>query len=278
MTFLARPATDTQITHARRLWLYAFAVVALVYLLAPPLIVIPLSFSPTANPQFPPKAFSLRWYQAVLASRELADAASMSVKDATLTMLIVTPIGTAAAYATMLARSAVANIVAALLTLPMMVPAILVGIGLYFVYVAIGLNDTLTGVVLAHVTLALPYVYVLVASRLKSYDFTQERAAQSLGATRFQAFLRVTLPQIKISIASAAALSFIFAFDESVVSYFIATGNASTLPRRLFVALQVGFDPTIAAVSTGLILFAIVVVTITQLMPTGAAASAGVRK
>lgn len=278
MTFLFRPATDTQITHARRLWLYVFVFLALVFLLAPPLLVIPMSFSATANPQFPPKTFSLRWYEAVINSREWAEAAVMSVKDATLTTLIVVPLGVAAAYSTLSARTSSTRFVAAVMTLPMMMPAILVGIGLYFVYVAIGLNDTLAGLVLAHVGMALPYVYVLVMARLKSYDFRQEMAAQSLGATRLQAFLRVTLPQIKVSIFAAASLAFIFAFDESVVSYFIATGSASTLPRKMFVSLQIGLDPTIAAVSTGLIMVAVLVVAITQLVPAGAPGQTGAVK
>ena len=258
MTFLFRPATDTQITHARRLWLYVFVFLALVFLLAPPLLVIPMSFSATANPQFPPKTFSLRWYEAVINSREWAEAAVMSVKDATLTTLIVVPLGVAAAYSTLSARTSSTR--------------------LYFVYVGMGLNDTLAGLVLAHVGMALPYVYVLVMARLKSYDFRQEMAAQSLGATRLQAFLRVTLPQIKASIFAAAALAFIFAFDESVVSYFIATGSASTLPRKMFVSLQIGLDPTIAAVSTGLIMVAVLVVAITQLVPAGATGQTGALK
>lgn len=176
-----------------------------------------------------------------------------------------------------MARAATAKVLATIMTLPMMLPAILIGIGLYFVYAPIGLNNNLAGLVVGHVSLSLPYVYVLLVSRLKSFDFHQELAAQSLGATRLQSFLRVTLPQIRITIVSAALLAFIFSFDEGVLSYFIATGNSSTLPRRMFLSLQFGVDPTIAAISTGLILFTIVVVSFVQLAanaarPTGATA------
>jgi putative spermidine/putrescine transport system permease protein len=255
MGFLTAPATDTQITHLRRLWLYAFAAAALAFLMLPTLLIVPMSFTASAFLEFPPHAWSLRWYRAYLDSQDWRDATVISLQAATLTMVFATPCGL---------------VVAAIVTLPMIMPAILVGIGLYLVYVPLDLNNSLTGLVLGHTSLAIPYVYVITLARLKTFDFRQERAAQSLGCTRLRAFLSVTLPQVRTSVVSAALLAFIFSFDEGVVAYFIATGSNSTLPRRMFLALQFGVDPTIAAISSGLMLLTILVAVTSHLLQSGA--------
>src|SRR5262245_54904961 len=151
----------------RRLWLYVFAALALAFLLVPTLLIVPMSFSGSAI-EFPPRTLSLRWYQAFFASRDWTEAALTSLKDATLTALIVTPCGVAAAYCTVQSSSRTAKWLAGVLTLPMMMPAVLLAIGLYFVYATVGLNNTLPGLVIAHVGLTMPYVFVLTLSRLKS--------------------------------------------------------------------------------------------------------------
>ena len=251
---LSAPATDTQIPHFHRLWLYAFAAAALAFLVLPTLLIVPMSFTASAFLEFPPHVWSLRWYRAYLESQEWRQATVISLQVATLTMVFATPVGLAAAYGTLTCHVRAARAVAAIVTLPMIMPAVLIGIGLYLVYVPLGLNNSLTGLVLAHTSLTIPYVYVITLARLKVYEFRQELAAQSLGCTRLQAFLRVTLPQVRTSVIAAALLAFIFSFDEGVVAYFIATGSESTLPRRMFLALQFGVDPTIAAISSCLIL------------------------
>jgi putative spermidine/putrescine transport system permease protein len=270
MGVLTAPATDTQITHLRRLWLYAFAAAALAFLVLPTLLIVPMSFTASAFLEFPPHTWSLRWYRAYLDSQDWRDATVISLQAATLTMMFATPCGLAAAYGTLASNGRAARAVATIVTLPMIMPAILIGIGLYLVYVPLGLNNSLTGLVLGHTSLAIPYVYVITLARPKTFDFRQERAAQSLGCTRLRAFLSVTLPQVRTSVVSAALLAFIFSFDEGVVAYFIATGSNSTLPRRMFLALQFGVDPTIAAISSGLMLLAILVAVTSHVLQSGA--------
>ncbi len=270
MGVLTAPATDTQITHLRRLWLYAFAAAALAFLVLPTLLIVPMSFTASAFLEFPPHTWSLRWYRAYLDSQDWRDATVISLQAATLTLMFATPCGLAAAYGTLASNGRAARAVATIVTLPMIMPAILIGIGLYLVYVPLGLNNSLTGLVLGHTSLAIPYVYVITLARPKTFDFRQERAAQSLGCTRLRAFLSVTLPQVRTSVVSAALLAFIFSFDEGVVAYFIATGSNSTLPRRMFLALQFGVDPTIAAISSGLMLLAILVAVTSHVLQSGA--------
>ena len=150
--------------------------------------------------------------------------------------------------------------------LPLIIPGILIAIGIFLLYAQLGLNNTLTGIVLAHSVVAIPLVVITVASSLKSYDMNQEMVARSLGASRPWAFLTVTLPQIKISVISGALLAFITSLDEVVISLFIAGGDNATLTRRMFNALRDEIDPTIAAISTLLILMSVLLLGLTQLL------------
>lgn len=250
MRWLSAPASETQITHRQRLWLYAFAVVTMTLLVAPTLIVIPMSFSASQYLEFPPREWSLRWYANYFDSIEWMQATMTSLKAGTLTMLLATPIGVMAAYGLQVSRHRWANATFALLITPMMVPVILIAIGAFYAYVQIGLVNSLAGLVFAHSVLALPLVLIVVTAALKTYDMNQEAAARSLGATRLTAFLTVTLPQIRFSVITAALLAFLTSFDEVIIAMFVSGGNNSTLTRNMFNALRDQIDPTIAAIST----------------------------
>ena len=147
---------------------------------------------------------------------------------------------------------------------PMIVPVILVAIAVFYVYVKLKLVNSLTGIVLAHSMLALPLVMLVVTSALKSYDMNQEMVARSLGASRARAFLSVTLPQIRFAVISGALLSFLTSFDEVVLSMFVSGGSNSTLTRNMFNALRDQIDPTIAAISTLMIVVTTVLLMLSQ--------------
>jgi putative spermidine/putrescine transport system permease protein len=149
--------------------------------------------------------------------------------------------------------------------MPMIVPIILVGIAVFYVYVQLKLVNTLTGIVLAHSVLAIPLVLLLVTSALKSYDMSQELAARSLGASRPRAFLTVTLPQIRFAVVTGAILAFLMSFDEIIVAMFVSGGANSTLTRNMFASLRDQIDPTIAAISTLMILITSALLAIAQL-------------
>jgi putative spermidine/putrescine transport system permease protein len=263
---LRRPATETQITHLGRLWLYVVGALVLLFLILPSLLVIPLSFSDSRYLAFPPPGWSTRWYEAYFNSREWWDATRASFVAATLTMLISTVLGTLAAYSLHTSQSRLTQIIYAAFMLPLIIPGILIAIGVFLLFARLGLNNTMTGIVLAHSVMAIPLVVITVASGLKSYDMAQEMAARSLGASRPWAFLTVTLPQIKVSVVSGALLAFITSLDEVVISLFIAGGENSTLTRRMFNALRDEIDPTIAAISSLLILLSVVLLGLTQFL------------
>jgi putative spermidine/putrescine transport system permease protein len=265
--WLRAPATATQVTHGSRLWLYVVAVLVLVFLVVPTLLVIPMSFSASQYLEFPPRHWSLRWYQSFFASAAWMQATATSLKAGLLTGLLATPLGTLAAYGLLQSRTRLAGALTMLLLTPIVVPVILIGIGVFYAYVKLHLVNTLAGLVLAHSMLAVPVVTMVVSAALRTFDMNQELVARSLGASRPRAFLLVTLPQIRFTVATGAVLAFLTSFDEIVVSLFISGGDNPTLTRNMFNALRDQVDPTIAAISTIIVVVTSLLLVATQLLP-----------
>lgn len=261
---LNTPATSTQVTHGQRLWLYATVALVMAFLVIPCILVIPMSFSDSQYLEFPPRSLSLRWYEAFFTSPEWIQSAVVSLKVAGLTTVLATVLGTLASYGLYKATSLFTPLTRGLLMLPMMIPLIFVAIGVFFVYARFGLNNTITGLVLAHTTLAIPFVMIAVGNGLKSFDPNLERAARSLGASPVTAFLTVTLPQIRISVFSGMLFAFVTSFDEVVVSLFVSSGANSTLTKRMFANIRDQVDPTVAAISSMLVALSIVVLIAAQ--------------
>lgn len=248
--WLRQPASETQVTHRQRLWLYLFAGIVMILLVAPTVIVIPMSFSDSQYLEFPPQTWSTRWYENYFGSAEWMRATATSLKAAVLTMLVATPIGVLAAYGLHASKVAFIRVTFVLLITPMMVPVVLIAIGAFYAYVKLQILYTMTGLVLAHTLLAIPLVVIVTGSALKSYDMTQEDAARSLGAPRWKAFLTITLPQIRFAVVTSALLAFLTSFDEVVIAMFVSGGDNPTLTRNMFNALRDQIDPTIAAISS----------------------------
>ena len=145
-------------------------------------------------------------------------------------------------------------------------PPLLYAIRVFFVYARIGHKPhTIQGLIVAHTLVAIPFVVITMTAGFKSYDMSQEMVARSLGANRFTAFMTVTLPQIKLSVISSALLAFIVSFDEVILSIFLSAGEVATLTRVMFSTLRDDVDPTIAAVSSLLLIIATVPPLVLQL-------------
>ncbi|MBT4778298.1 MAG: ABC transporter permease [Rhodobacteraceae bacterium] len=273
MSFLNRNVSETQIRFKDRLWLYIFSIIVLLLLIVPSLVVIPMSFSGSQYLEFPPKSFSLRWYEAYFFSsadtglgfNDWMGATWTSIKVAVLTIFVATPIGTMAAYGLSNSSAKVRGILFPIMISPMMVPIILVAIGLFYFFVQFKMVNSITGLVLGHSLVAMPLVLIIVLSALRNYDMNQEKVARSLGASRLRAFFEITLPQIKFSIISACLISFLTSFDEVIISLFVSGGDNSTITRAMFLALRDQIDPTIAAISTVLIVISSGLLLLTQL-------------
>jgi putative spermidine/putrescine transport system permease protein len=233
-----------------RIALLLFCSLVLLYLILPVLVIVPMSFSSARFLTFPPPSLSLRWYQEYLGNAAWMQATRVTLTVAALTVLIATPLGVAAAYAISQSKLRIMRMIHLTLMLPLVVPIIITAVGIFFVYARIGLIATLSGLVLANVMLALPYVVTSVIAGLQSFDATQEMVARSLGMGRLRSFFVVTLPQIKASVVTGSIFAFISAMDETVVGLFISGGQYQPLTKRMFTALRDEIDPTIAAIST----------------------------
>lgn len=272
MNFFNRHVSETQIKFKDRLWLYVFSGLILFLLIVPSLIVIPMSFSDSQYLEFPPKNFSWRWYENYFFSWKVENgfndwmaATWTSIKVAILTIFVATPIGTMAAYGLINSNTKIRSILFPIMISPMMVPVILVAIGLFYFFVQFKMVNSIPGLVLGHSLVALPLVLIIILSALKNYDMNQEKVARSLGATRLRAFMEITLPQIKFSIISASLIAFLTSFDEIIISLFVAGGDNSTITRSMFLALRDQIDPTIAAISTILIIISSGLLLISQM-------------
>ena len=233
-----------------RIALLLFCSLVLLYLILPVLVIVPMSFSSARFLTFPPPSLSLRWYQEYLGNAAWIQATRVTLTVALLTVLIATPLGIASAYAISQSKLRIMRMIHLTLMLPLVVPIIITAVGIFFVYARIGLIATLSGLVLANVMLALPYVVTSVIAGLQSFDATQEMVARSLGMGRLRSFFVVTLPQIKASVVTGSIFAFISAMDETVVGLFISGGQYQPLTKRMFTALRDEIDPTIAAIST----------------------------
>lgn len=254
MRWLDEPASETQIKHRQRLWLYTLAACIMLFLVIPTFIVIPMSFSASQYLEFPPREWSFKWYEFYFNSGSWMAATKTSFLAALLTMIIATPLGLAAAYGLSVSQHRANQLIFLLLISPMMIPIILIAIGVFYLYVRLKMVNTLPGLVLAHTVHALPLALIILSAAFKGYDARLEMAARNLGASRFKAFMSVTLPQIKFSVITAAILSFLSSFDEVIIAMFISGGQNATLTRNMFNALRDQIDPTIASISTLMIL------------------------
>lgn len=249
---------------------YVYAVLA--FIIIPLVIVIPMSFGTRDYLEFPPTGFTLKWYEDYFSSRQWRNATLLSVQVAFLTAICATVIGTAATYAMVRGRSAMATLFQILLIGPIIVPHIALAVGLYLFFQTIGLSGTVPGFVLAHTVLALPFVVFTTAAALAKVDANLEAAAMSCGATRFQAFRLITLPMILPNVLSGALFAFIISFDEPVVSFFISGIRHKTLPRRMFEDIEQNLTPIIPAIATLLIILSIAILLAAHFMSKRAAA------
>ncbi len=225
----------------------------LVFLVAPILTIVPLSFSSGSFFYYPLPGFSLRWYEDFFTSAFWLSSLKNSVIIGVSATVLATALGTLAALGIWRARFPAQALVLAILISPMVVPVIIVAVGVYFAFAPIGLTDGYLGLILAHATLGVPFVVITVLATLSGFDRTLVRAAESLGASQITTFRRVTLPLILPGVASGAVFAFAASFDEVIVVLLMAAPGQRTLPRQMFAGINDNISLTIAAAATMLI-------------------------
>ena len=236
------------------------AVCGYVFLLAPLGIVVVLSVSSGRYLSFPPPGFSLQWFAALSGNGELLSAAGRSAVLGVLVSLCALLVGVPAAFA--VARGLVPGAVAGLLSLPLLLPTLVIGLALLLVLQPAGLLATWPGLLLGHLSVVLPFVVRLMVTSFSALPADLEDAAATLGARPLAAFLHVTLPLAAPGALAAGALAFLLSFDETVISLFLVGPRLTTLPVVLFHYAENRADPLLAAWSVVLIALALSVVVV----------------
>jgi putative spermidine/putrescine transport system permease protein len=225
------------------------------WLVAPTLVIVPMSFNEKKSLAFPPTGFSLQWYENFFSNPTWFGSFTTSLKIALIVAILATVLGTAAAIGIEKMKNRTAGVIRAILITPMIVPGVVLAIGIYAVYLDQHLVGTYAGYVLAHTMLAIPFVLIAVGANLSVFDERLEIAAASLGASRLTTFRTINLPLIAPGILSGMLFAFVTSFDEIIVSLFITSPQLKTLPVQIFSSMTRDADPTITAVGT-LIFFA----------------------
>lgn len=242
----------------------AFCTAAFVFLVAPILVIVPLSFN--AEPYFTftegmlrldPDAWSLRWYQSILEDEQWSRALFNSLVIGISATILATVLGTLAALGLASPSMPGRRAAMGLLISPMITPVIIVAVGVFFFYSRLGLTQTHLGLILAHAALGAPFVVITVTATLAGFDHTLMRAAASLGAGAFTRFRRIQLPLIAPGVFSGGLFAFAASFDEVVVVLLMGGIDQRTIPRQMWAGIREQISPTILAVATLLILFAV---------------------
>lgn len=240
--------------------------VILAFLLLPIVLVVPMSVGPDRFLQFPPSGFSLKWYAEYFRDPDWLAATWFSLKVAALTTLVSVVIGTMAAVALVRGLLAGRKLLTAIILAPIIVPHVILGVALYLSFAPMGLSGNLSGFVLAHSALAVPFVVLTVSAALYRVDGSLELAAMNLGASRLTAFRLITLPLITPGVAAGAVFAFLASFDEAVVAFFLSGVSNKTLPRKLLENIDYDISPVIPAVSTLLTLVSLTLMTCAYLL------------
>ncbi|WP_045392394.1 ABC transporter permease [Falsirhodobacter sp. alg1] len=282
-----------------RVWYYVYRVLCaliFLFLIAPILIIIPLSFN--AEPYFTftskmlaldPTGYSGRWYDMLLTfgmqdpdaprgwawwadvweNARWVGVAKNSVIVGVFSTLLATVLGTVAALGLSRPEMPFRRVIMAVLISPMIVPIIITATGLFFFYSAIRIGDwgiPYLGLVLAHATLGIPFVIITVTATLVGFDHSLTRAAASLGASPRRVFFKVVMPLIMPGMISGALFAFVTSFDEVVVVLFIAGPDEQTIPRQMWNGIRESISPAILAVATILVVVSILLLATVELL------------
>lgn len=231
----------------------AAALAVVVFLQLPVVVVVLAAFSTTSYLTIPPQGLTLAWFGKVLSDPTYLAAIRMSLFLACGSTAISLLLGVAAAYALFHKALPGAGAITSFLMAPLILPGVVIGVALLQYYSLTGLRGSLFGLLMAHVIITVPYVVRSALASLSGLDIAIEEAARVLGATGFEAFRLVTLPLIQPGLVAGALFAFITSLDNVPVTVFLIGADQTTLPVLIFSSVEMGVDPSVAAVSTLLI-------------------------
>lgn len=220
------------------------------FIMLPLIVVMISSFNPGEYLVFPPKGFSLVWYERVLTEGRYAGPFWNSIWIAIVTTSISLPIGTAVAYAIQRFDFRFKNTLQALFLSPLVIPTLLFGIGLLMYFSYLGVKMYFLRLVLAHIVLTIPYVVRTMLAGFTGLQRAAEEAAIILGASPLKTFFLVTLPQVTPALMASAFISLVMSFDELVMALFLSGPGMNTLPMTIYSDIQFSLSPSLAAISS----------------------------
>jgi spermidine/putrescine transport system permease protein len=250
----------------RPIFLRLFTLLFFIFMFAPIALVVLFSFNSTRSLQnF--DGFSLQWYERFFESESLRDSLIASIQIAAVTTVVATAIGTLLAYGLVRARTRWSSSLNILMLIPLVTPEIVAGVSALLLFTQIGLDLSLKTIILGHITFSIAYVTVVVRGRLASMGVEIENAALDLGATRWQTFRLVTLPELWPAILAAGLLVFALSFDDFVLSFFTTGESPQPLPVRIWSAIRFGVTPTINAIGSFMLAISLLSISLALLLP-----------
>jgi putative spermidine/putrescine transport system permease protein len=244
----------------------AAAIFAMVFLIAPTIIVLITSLTSSESLRFPPPGFSLRWYIALLDADQMRRAAWNSLVIAIWTTVISVVLGTAASIGIARSKSKWVRVSDMLFMSPLLLPALAFGFAALVYVNKLGLSPSIPLLILGHVIVCVPFVLRTTIASLSQLDPALLDASHSLGATQWMTFRRVTLPLIAPGLGSGAFLAFMASFDNIPVSLFLADERTEVLPIHLWQQIETNLDVRTAAASGVIVIFTIVLMLIAERM------------
>ncbi|GGB07255.1 ABC transporter permease [Allosediminivita pacifica] len=236
----------------------------LTFLIGPFLIIILAGASDTEFLAFPPQGLTLRWYAKVFTVESFRASFMLSMGLAIFGTLLALVLGVPAAYALNRYDLPGAETVRTIVAAPIIVPGIIVGLALLR-YVVVPLDVTVTmALFMAHTALVLPYAVRVVSSSMHNLRGDMEEAAVLLGCSRFQAFTKVVLPNIRGGVLAAFILGFVTSFNQVPVSLFLSGPGVRTLPIDMLAYMEITFDPSVAALSALLAFMSLAIVFVAE--------------
>jgi putative spermidine/putrescine transport system permease protein len=250
----------------RSLLLAAFVSLTFAFLLAPIVVVVMSSFNAVGVLSFPPQSFTTRWYSEI--DPGFYQSLWVSLTVATITVVIAVLVGVPAALALARGDFPGRDSLNALYLSPLMVPALVTGVAVFqfslvlWDITRLALAGSIAGLVAGHLTFAIPFVVRSVLASHTRFDIALEEAAQNLGARPMQTFFAVTLPILKPGIVSGAIFAFLVSLDEVPIALFMGGADATTLPVRIFTAIEISFGGDILAIASLIVMVSLVLMLI----------------
>ena len=259
------PARSRADYSRRSLWVVAGIVIF--FLAAPTFFIIPVSFTEEGFLTWPPKGFSLQWYETVFADSSPYPAAFLrSVLVALFAGFFAMLIGVPAAFILVRKQFVGKSVIFAFLVSPIITPHIILAVSLFYLFARLHLIGTYLGLILGHTVITMPYVIVTVMAVIKNYDLRLDQAAWTLGAGKLKTLWFITFPIIKGGLIAAFMFAFIISFDELTMAIYLTGGEFATLPKHMWVDAIMRVNPTLAAVATLMLLFMTAIILVSEFL------------